>query len=105
MKPGERRPFMLRLQPGADFTADDIEASTDRDISVAVLADGNLIGGMTYRLDPAITRPYNGRPGTRDCTDAAKAMLDCLGVPGQDVKSARIKEVVVGFKMKGGDCC
>ncbi len=105
MKPGERREVKLRLQAGSDFTRAEIEALADRDIAVDVFADDGLIGGMAYHVDPMISRPYNTPDKDGDCGDAAKAMLDCLGVRNQDVCSTQIKEVIVGFKMDKKDCC
>lgn len=63
LDPGAKREIILRVHPGADFAARDVEASADRDVHIAVLADDNVIGGMTYRLDPDIRQPFNPRPG------------------------------------------
>ena len=105
LKSGERREVVIRLHAGQDFTRDAIEATDDRDINIMVLADGNLIGGMTYHLDPSISKPHNGRrPGKKDCTDSAKALLDCLGIPNQDVETTQVKEIVVGFRIREKDC-
>ena len=106
LKSGERREVFMRLEAGKTFSRADVEADPDRDITVSVFADDNLMGGMTYRLDPAISRPINADPGKkRDCADPASELLDCLGIPGQDVKNARIKEVIVGIRMRDDDCC
>lgn len=104
LKSGERREVVMRLHAGKSFTRAAVEADPDRDITVSVLADDNLIGGMTYRLDPAISRPHNdGRRKKPDCRKPAAALLDCLGIPDQDVKSVRIKEVIVGVRMRHED--
>jgi hypothetical protein len=106
LKSGERREVFTRLEAGNTFTRDAVEADADRDITVSVFADDNLMGGMTYRLDPAISRPINADPRKkRDCAEPASELLECLGIPGQDVKNARIKEVIVGIRMRDDDCC
>ncbi|NOD88222.1 MULTISPECIES: hypothetical protein [unclassified Ruegeria] len=114
LKSGERREVFLKLHPGNNFTADEIEAIKDRDIRIEVLHDDNSVGGMTYRLDPSIKRPFNDlkdkRPGSRaggkpdDCTDQAQKLADCLGIK-QDIDGVCVKEIVLGLKVKGSDCC
>ncbi len=103
LQSGQKQEVVLRLQPGADFARDQVEQIAARDIQVAVLADGIPIGGMTYRLDPAIKRPINAAAEDRDCTGKAQALLDCLGVRGRDVKKAAIKEIVIGMKLRDED--
>lgn len=105
LKPGQSREVVIRLQAGEEFTKDAVAAAGVCDVHVAVRADDNLMGGMTYRLDPDLTRPYNARPGLkRDCTRPAKALLDCLGIHDQDVKQVKVKEIIVGFKMPDDGC-
>lgn len=101
LKPGAQQEVVLRLERGEDFTRDDVGAAGICDIRVKVRADGDLLGGMTYRLDPELTRPYNTPPGgKRDYTRPASALLDSLGVGGQDLKDVQVKEIIVGFKMR-----
>jgi hypothetical protein len=61
LSPGEKRQITLELHPGGHFTADQVRATEDRDIAVTLLADGMVLGGMTYRLDPDLEAPP--RPG------------------------------------------
>jgi hypothetical protein len=63
LRPGARRKVVMKLEAGEDFTKDAVAAAGICDIQVAVRADDNLLGGMTYRLDPELTHPYNARPG------------------------------------------
>ncbi len=81
-----------------------MEATTDRDIRIGVLANDNLIGGMTYRLDPDISRPWNDRPKDQDCLDEAQRLAKCLGIK-QEIGKVCVKEIVVGLKVKKDDCC
>jgi len=102
---GQKRQLRLRLQPGRSFTAQQVEAS-NRDIVVRVFADDNLMGGMTYRLDPGIARPYNSsKPDDHRCRDRAQALLECMGVRGRKVKKTKIKEIIVGIDIADDDGC
>ena len=56
----EQRLVTYNVQPGVPFTKADVEATTERDITLTATANGAVIGGMTYRLDPAIEMPFNG---------------------------------------------
>ncbi|XVS61575.1 hypothetical protein ACQPYE_25140 [Actinosynnema sp. CA-299493] len=57
LRPGEKRTLRLRLAAGDDFTAEEVDDDRDRDIQVVLDADGLVLGGMTYRLDPRLTKP------------------------------------------------
>ena len=82
-----------------------MEATTDRDIRIDVLANDNLIGGMTYRLDPDLSRPWNAdRPKEKDCLDEAQRLAECLGIK-QEIRKVCVKEIVVSLKVKKDDCC
>lgn len=105
LRSGEKRELVIRLEAGQDFTRAVVEATAERDINLMVFADDNLIGGMTYRIDPVLNGPHNVRhPVERDCTGPARKLLDCLGLPGHQLKSTAIKEIVIGFRMRDDDC-
>lgn len=61
LAPGETREVTMHLVQGEDFGAQDVESVEDRSITVAARVGGFLVGGMTYALDPTVTRP--NRPG------------------------------------------
>jgi zinc metalloprotease ZmpB len=106
LKSGEKREVFMHLHAGDDFTRDAVAAAADRDLMIEVLADDNLIGGMTYRLDPDIVAPFNdGVPGKGgDCLAEARRLADCLGIK-QDIGRVCVKEVVVSLKVGKDDCC
>jgi zinc metalloprotease ZmpB len=54
--PGASRNVMVELKPGGEFTADQVKQARGANIRLSVFADGNVIGGMTYELDPALDR-------------------------------------------------
>jgi hypothetical protein len=61
LAPGEAREVTMQLVQGEDFGTEDVESAEDRSITVAARIGGFLVGGMTYSLDPTVTRP--NRPG------------------------------------------
>jgi len=66
LKPSKRRrEVRLQLHEGKSFEADDVAAAARKpggtDIRVEVRSAGNLVGGMTYRLDPKLEGPFNAR--------------------------------------------
>ena len=66
---------------------------------------------MTYRLDPQLVGPYNRpsalgadrdleAPGAEcDRRSSARALLDALGIHGQNLEEVRVKRVVLEFTM------
>jgi hypothetical protein len=102
---GAKREVFIKLHPGQPFTRDAVEATQDRDIRIDVLANDNLIGGMTYQLDPDLSHPWNvDRPKDKCCLDEAQRLADCLGIK-QEIGKVCVKEIVVGLKVKKNDCC
>ena len=59
---GQTKQIRLAVTPGGDVSRADVAAATDRDVLLSVVADGILIGGMTYRLDPTRTSRYHRSP-------------------------------------------
>ena len=102
---GGKRDVSIKLHPGKPFTRDAVEATKDRDIRIDVLANDNLIGGMTYRLDPDLSWPWNAdHPKDKICLDEAQRLADCLGIK-QNIGKVCVEEIVVSLKVKKDDCC
>lgn len=102
---GAKRQVVIKLHPGQPFTREAVEATTNRDVRIDVLANDNLIGGMTYRLDPNISRPWNVvRPKEESCLDQAQHLANCLGI-NQEIGKVCVKEIIVGLKVNKDDCC
>jgi hypothetical protein len=55
--PRESRQIRPRLLSGRDFSAGDVIDSGAAAIVVLVLADGMVVGGLTFVLDPSLTEP------------------------------------------------
>lgn len=109
LKAREQRLVTFDVHAGTTFTKNDVVATARRDIVVTSMADGAIIGGMTYRIDPEIEMPFNDRvPEKRKerCRDKAKQLLECLDLPGDNVKCVRIRKISIDVQMKGDeDCC
>lgn len=52
LKPREQRAVVLSIKPGRTFDSQHIKRARDRNVRILAYADGLLIGGMTYRLEP-----------------------------------------------------
>ncbi|CAG0938736.1 hypothetical protein GALLN_00362 [Gallionellaceae bacterium] len=107
LKSHEQRLVTFDVHAGAPFTKADTMATTERDIVVTATADGAIIGGMVYHIDPDLDMPYNDRtPGdkTDGCRDKARQLLDCLDLPSSKVKCVRVRKVAIDIEMKDDDC-
>jgi hypothetical protein len=105
LKSGEKRRIQLKLKKGTEFTKEDIESSADRMINVSLLANGILLGGMSYYVDPNLKKPSGGKqPSGKDCDGAALQLLDCLKISGgKKVKKVCVKKVSVDIELDS-DC-
>jgi hypothetical protein len=105
LKAGEKRKVQLRLKQGAEFTRADIVGSSDRMITVSLLANGILMGGMSYYVDPNLKKPSGGKqPQGKDCDGAAQKLLDCLKISGnKKVKKICVKKVSLDIELNN-DC-
>ena len=107
---GQEREVRLAVTPGAEVSQADVTAATERDVVLYVEADGILIGGMSYRLDPtrahALPQP-KGDCADRDCAEPcaepAQDLLRCLKLPGYRARNARVKRIGVDIDIE--DCC
>jgi zinc metalloprotease ZmpB len=70
LEPGGDREVMMRMLPGKDFTADDIDEAEDPVIRVEARADGILVGGMSY---PLVADRRKAEKSTRRSKSAAKS--------------------------------
>lgn len=104
LRPGEKRLLRIELVPGGDFTPDDVSGTTERDITVMLLANDMVLGGMTYSIDPALKHPPRGPKGSRDCRKEARDLLRCLDIPGKKVRDVLVTKVSIDVCMDN-DCC
>jgi zinc metalloprotease ZmpB len=102
LKPGESRDVVMRLAPGEPFSKADVENASERTIRLLGYAAEQLIGGMSYVLDPTITHPHrppneNGH-GRDECSRTAQALVDCLELGHEDVRRVRIRKITVDIE-------
>ncbi len=106
LAPSELKRVGIKLIAGSDFAPTDV-AADDQDIDLQVAADGILLGGMRYRIDPTLkelVREAKPGDGTKQgCTEQAKRLLDCLGVPADEVHGVKVKKITVDIHLD--DCC
>ena len=109
MKAREQRLVTFNVHAGMPFTKTDVVDAAQHDIVVTATANGAIIGGMTYRVDPDLEMPFNDRtPEERkeQCRDKARQLLECLDLPSDNVKCVRVRKVSIDVEMKGdGGCC
>jgi hypothetical protein len=104
LKPGESRDVVMRLIPGEPFSKSDVENTSEKTIRLLGYAGEQLIGGLSYLLDPTIThprRPPDGSEHGRDeCTRTAQALVDCLELRNDDVRRVRIRKITVDIEFE-----
>lgn len=108
LKAREQRLVTFEVQAGTPFTKAEAMASNNRDIVVTATADGAIIGGMVYHVDPKLEMPFNERTSEdkkEGCRDKAGQLLDCLRLPGGKVKRVKVRKLVLDVEMENDDCC
>lgn len=109
LAPGQIREIVLRLKAGGNFSPQDVEQTQDRSIHFETFADGILVGGMSYELDPGLKvapPQFPTRPKLPEaCTDKAKELLGCLELPVDKVKSVRVRKITVDIEIEDERDC
>jgi hypothetical protein len=57
LKSGEAKTVALQVSPGKDFTAAAVKKAKDAVVHIEARANGILVGGMSYSLDPNLKGP------------------------------------------------
>jgi hypothetical protein len=55
LKAGEAKQVVIRLAAGKEFTPKDVSSAKDAVIHIQAAANGIVVGGMSYQLDPQVT--------------------------------------------------
>ena len=108
LKAREQRLVTFEVHPGTEFTKADVVAEIERDIVVTATADGGIVGGMVYHIDPDLKMPFNEltpEEQKEGCRDKARELLECLDLPGGKVKRVCVRKVAIDVEMKCDDCC
>jgi len=102
LAPGESRNVDIRLVPGRDFSASDVDASADKTIQIFGYAGGILVGGMSYVVDPKQTPPA-GAEHTGQCAGIAGELLACIDLRHERVRRVGVRKVTVDLEIDD-DC-
>jgi len=104
LQSGEKRKVTIKPVAGKTFGKDQFSSGADRDIHIILYANGIVMGGMTYRIDPDVIAPAGGTgSGGSQCLDKAKALLDCLKIGDGQVKKVCVKKVTLDIDFDN-DC-
>ncbi|HNP21105.1 MAG TPA: hypothetical protein PKM63_01285 [Panacibacter sp.] len=105
LQPGGERKIEMRMIEGKPFTKQDVlDAKDDNKIVIYANADGNLIGGMTYNVDPDMKHPSNyHEPKEEDCGNSIKDWLKMAEASGRNVKSVKVKRITLDIDFRT-DC-
>lgn len=77
--PRDARLIRPHLVSGQDFSAGDIASGGVVTVRLLLLADGIVVGGLTYVLDPALTVAPKESPCAEHCTKHHRAKGCCCG--------------------------
>ncbi|MFJ9417732.1 hypothetical protein ACIRPT_26730 [Streptomyces sp. NPDC101227] len=100
---GEARDIMLQLVPGADFTAEEVYASQNRTIVVTGYADGILVGGMSYQLDPDLASEPGHRDRRAEFERRAETLVERLDFSQQRVRRVAVRRVTLDLELEDPD--
>jgi zinc metalloprotease ZmpB len=105
LSPGESRTIVMRLHAGAPFDAQDVAKAPDRAIHVFGHADGILVGGMSYELDPMLRHPTRRGPrGERhDRKALAAKLIEDLEVSRRRVEDVSIRRITIDVELEDED--
>jgi hypothetical protein len=99
--PRGNREIRFGLDPGKEFTADEIRAAgTDLRIKVRTLVDGAIVGGMSYALDSSLKEPPRERPGKR--RHRLEKLVRELGLEefgNREVESVKVTHIIVDISL------
>ena len=110
LEPGGRKLVTVAVSEGTAFGKEDVAAlpRDQREIVIETVADGIVVGGMVYTLDPNISRatgqPGDGTPGSRDCAVIGERLLECLQLPGSKVSCVKVRKITVDIVLED-ECC
>lgn len=93
----------LRLVPGGQFSAEDIQDGDAIEITAEV--NGIPIGGVTYQLDPTMAAaPTEPDTGPAVDLDELEDALDCLDDYTGDLDRVQVKRVLLALDFELEDC-
>lgn len=106
LQPRAEKKIEMKMIAGKEFTIQDVlNAKEDNMIYIYANADGNLIGGMSYSIDPYMKYPsnYHQPKQNDDCDDSIKDWIKRAEGQIKDVKSVKVKRITLDIDFKT-DC-
>lgn len=106
LKPGIKKEIYLDIKEGKEFSREMVlQNAHDSIITVTAYADGIIIGGMSYQIDPNMKKSNVTNKGgiskIGDC-DIATEILKCIKT--EKVTSIRIKKINLDIEFTDDDC-
>lgn len=108
--PGRGDRFTIGPIPGVKIGGK-VKDRGDGSYGVEVVWDPSVTGtpGVVVNQpdrDPVLVAPTDqGRSPAKDCSEPAEDLLDCLGLKDSEVKTVRVKRVLVEIDLKGPQGC
>jgi len=106
LAPRASRDVRFELEGGAEFGPGEIERLGDHAIiRLRTLVDGAIVGGMSYALDPHLSRPPSPFPPRKRASRSgglAEELLEGLEVRRREVRSVEITKVTLEIEF--ADC-
>lgn len=102
LSPRAVREVRFELTDGADFTGDEVrKAGQDLRIRVRMRVDGSIVGGMSYALDPSLTRPPRTRPRKRRgrLDELAEELLENLDLRQREIRAVDVTQIVLDVEL------
>lgn len=111
LRPGESRTVVMALKAGHDFTRADVSQEHEPTIQITGHADGILVGGMSYLLDPKLVHSPQDQPenpksqhATDPCSKNASELLRCIESQHHVVRKVVMRKINVDIDFED-DCC
>jgi hypothetical protein len=103
--PRASREVRFDVHGGRDFTAEEVEAAgADLQLKIRARVDNQIVGGMSYALDPSLRRPPRDhrrrRRGRLD--EIAEELLEATSPRSREVRDVTITHIVVDIEL--GEC-
>jgi hypothetical protein len=101
--PRASREVRLALTEGDEFSPADVRAGGDLRVRVRTRAEGSVVGGMSYQLDPTLKRPPGARPKRRrrkHLEELAERLLAGLDLREREVRSVDVTHIVVDVELE-----
>lgn len=105
LRPGNRKEILIDVKQGNEFTRDMVLGSPDRFIHVTAQANGLVIGGMSFQIDPDMKQSawsVGGKHGCRPRDIVVEDLLKCASL--EKAKRVRVRKIVLEIDYEDGDC-